>query len=276
MARTTNRDAPALIPSRPGSASGLRVTPCISVPARPRAAPTSSPTAVRGSRWSRTTLWSLSPGTRAVRASTTAPSGTSRAPSARLATTTRRRTRTATPSPTRRRLVGTGGRGVSVRVAVIDGWDRRSLRLAAPLAPVAHEGDAATAHAGLAHERPAQRLDDGGLAREPGVEVGAAALPAAAAVDRLDVEDRGVPEQLGVDVDVLQRLPDDGAGVVDDGGVGGDPGADGGEELVAVGPVLPDQPGELDVGGERDVEDVTGVGHLDERPGLAAGREALE
>ena len=40
---TTNSAAPALTPRMPGSASGLRVTPCISAPATPRAAPTSRP-----------------------------------------------------------------------------------------------------------------------------------------------------------------------------------------------------------------------------------------
>ena len=51
---TTANAAPALMPRIPGSASGLRVTPCISAPAPPSAAPTSSPSSVRGTRRSRT------------------------------------------------------------------------------------------------------------------------------------------------------------------------------------------------------------------------------
>src|SRR5690606_38774245 len=134
----------------------------------------------------------------------------------------------------------------------------------------------AAAHAGLAHERAAQRLDDGGLTGEPGVEVRAAAFAATAAVDRLDLEDRGVPEQLGVDVDVLEGLADDGAGVVDDGGVGGDPRADGGDELLAVGAAGADEPGELDAGRQGDVLDVAGLGDLDEGPGPPARGQVLE
>ena len=42
-ASTTAAEAPALTPSRPGSASGLRVSACISAPATPIAAPTTMP-----------------------------------------------------------------------------------------------------------------------------------------------------------------------------------------------------------------------------------------
>ena len=58
MPATTAKAAPALTPSRPGSASGLRVTPCMTAPARPRAAPTTRPSSVRGTRSSRTINWS--------------------------------------------------------------------------------------------------------------------------------------------------------------------------------------------------------------------------
>lgn len=54
MAETTAADAPALTPSSPGSASGLRVSACITAPARPSALPTISPRTVRGIRTFRT------------------------------------------------------------------------------------------------------------------------------------------------------------------------------------------------------------------------------
>lgn len=47
---TTASDAPMLTPRMPGSASGLRVTPCITAPARPSAAPISTASTVRGIR----------------------------------------------------------------------------------------------------------------------------------------------------------------------------------------------------------------------------------
>ena len=58
-ARPTNRAAPALTPRMPGSASGLRVTPCMTAPPTPSAAPTSRPTIVRGMRSARTMRWSV-------------------------------------------------------------------------------------------------------------------------------------------------------------------------------------------------------------------------
>lgn len=45
-------------PSRPGSASGLRVSVCISAPARPRATPARRPARVRGRRASSTMVQS--------------------------------------------------------------------------------------------------------------------------------------------------------------------------------------------------------------------------
>ena len=53
--RITATAAPALIPSNPGSASGLRVTACMMAPAVPRAIPAMIATIVRGIRSSRTT-----------------------------------------------------------------------------------------------------------------------------------------------------------------------------------------------------------------------------
>ncbi len=56
IAHTTAQAAPELTPRMPGSASGLRVNACISVPASPSATPAARPTSVRGSRRSRTIL----------------------------------------------------------------------------------------------------------------------------------------------------------------------------------------------------------------------------
>ncbi len=50
MPMTTASDAPMLTPRMPGSASGLRVTPCITAPDSPSAAPTSTASTVRGIR----------------------------------------------------------------------------------------------------------------------------------------------------------------------------------------------------------------------------------
>lgn len=61
IAETTAAAAPALTPSRPGSASGLRVRACITAPERPSAAPTISPSTVRGTRTSRTRTSPLVP-----------------------------------------------------------------------------------------------------------------------------------------------------------------------------------------------------------------------
>ena len=47
---TTASEAPMLIPRTPGSASGLRVTPCMTAPESPSAAPTSTARTVRGIR----------------------------------------------------------------------------------------------------------------------------------------------------------------------------------------------------------------------------------
>lgn len=60
-ASTTASEAPALIPRMPGSASGLRVSDCISAPATPNAAPTTTSTRVRGRRCSLITIDSKLP-----------------------------------------------------------------------------------------------------------------------------------------------------------------------------------------------------------------------
>jgi len=48
--RIIKKVAPALMPNRPGDASGLRVSACISAPATARLAPTASAISVRGNR----------------------------------------------------------------------------------------------------------------------------------------------------------------------------------------------------------------------------------
>ena len=88
MAITTAKAAPALMPRVPGSASALRVVPCISAPAAPSAAPTSSPSSVRGTRRSRTMACASLP-SYAVKAATTSASGMCCEPMARDATTHR-------------------------------------------------------------------------------------------------------------------------------------------------------------------------------------------
>ena len=50
IASTIANAAPALMPRMPGSASGLRVSPCMQAPASPSAPPTASASRVRGSR----------------------------------------------------------------------------------------------------------------------------------------------------------------------------------------------------------------------------------
>lgn len=92
---TTASAAPALTPSRPGSASGLRVWPWISAPARPSAAPTSTPSRVRGIRSDRTTMSSSVP-VGATSACQTWSSGSALAPTATPAT---QATTSSAPSP---------------------------------------------------------------------------------------------------------------------------------------------------------------------------------
>src|SRR5690349_16330349 len=82
---------------RPGSASGLRATPCMAAPARPSAPPASRPRTVRGMR-ACTTAWSPLAGSKAARACHTVSKGRPRAPMAREAPANRASTTTAASS----------------------------------------------------------------------------------------------------------------------------------------------------------------------------------
>lgn len=57
MPMTTASAAPVLTPRMPGSANGLRVTPCITAPVTPSAAPATTARTVRGMRLA-TEAWS--------------------------------------------------------------------------------------------------------------------------------------------------------------------------------------------------------------------------
>ncbi len=95
------------------------MTPCITAPATPRAAPASSPTTVRGTRLPSTMspISSFRPGCRTV--SSTVPSGIGREPKAtESATATARTTTASTVAPTRRGTeLGAGGVGDGERMA---------------------------------------------------------------------------------------------------------------------------------------------------------------
>src|SRR6478609_11100319 len=105
MPVTTARAAPALTPMMPGSASGLRATPCMAAPARPRALPANRPRTARGIRaW--TTAWSPFAGSNAASACHTVPRGTSRAPTASDAPAMSTSTTTAAASQAARFLSG--------------------------------------------------------------------------------------------------------------------------------------------------------------------------
>ena len=84
MPTTTKAAAPALMPMMPGSASGLRVTPWRIAPLSPSAAPTLSPSSVRGTRISCITFWDADAGSKSVSACQTVSSATSREPSVTL------------------------------------------------------------------------------------------------------------------------------------------------------------------------------------------------
>ena len=96
---TMNNPAPALTPRMPGSASGFRVTPWITAPARPNAAPASRPTIVRGMRDSVTIRSSVEFGSGLTRACNTVPNEMSRAPMARLSSAAPARAAAITTSP---------------------------------------------------------------------------------------------------------------------------------------------------------------------------------
>ncbi len=88
MATTTPSEAPALMPRIRGSASGLRVNAWSSTPAAARAAPTTRPSSVRGTRRSQTMV-AASPPSGATSACHTRPMLSGLLPTARLASTTR-------------------------------------------------------------------------------------------------------------------------------------------------------------------------------------------
>src|SRR5918998_2967156 len=125
MPSTTKKAAPASTPRMPGSASGLRVWPCISAPASPSAIPTPIPSTVRGTRSERTTT-SFSVPVGDQMASHTGPIGIGLAPTARLASATSASSTTSPATTSRRRrrsapeLVG----------AVAEGWPRGDGRVA--------------------------------------------------------------------------------------------------------------------------------------------------
>ena len=100
--RTTANAAPELTPKMPGSASALRVCPCIKVPAIPRQSPIRTATTVRGNRRLRT-ITSGSEPVFAVSACHTAPGPSQREPSARLAANASTRTTTRARSAAARR-----------------------------------------------------------------------------------------------------------------------------------------------------------------------------
>src|SRR5690625_1967972 len=93
MPTTTAAAAPAFRPRMPGSASGLRVMPCIAAPAVAKEAPTAMPATVRSSRaW--ITAWSVTSWSKWARACQTVSGPTLRAPtsSERAPAATRART----------------------------------------------------------------------------------------------------------------------------------------------------------------------------------------
>ena len=138
---TSDADAPALTPSSPGSPSGLRVRPWITTPATASAAPTSSPSCVRGIREATTVEANESSGVR--HADHTSPSGTGLAPTAMLRPTTRtsRSTAATSPSPSTsarepRTRVACGARAT----AVLIGWHGTEGQACAFSAPAVMSG----------------------------------------------------------------------------------------------------------------------------------------
>ena len=120
MPRTTANVAPAVTPSRPGSASGLRVWPCMSAPATPRREPTIRPSTVRGMRrsWTIVALGAVGVEERVEdRARRDA-----RLPIARLSTHTTTSASTRSTSPRSRALPRRPG-------AACVGWRRRGRRV---------------------------------------------------------------------------------------------------------------------------------------------------
>ena len=117
---TTASDAPMLIPRTPGSASGLRVTPCMTAPESPSAAPTTAARTVRGIRLV-TAAWPMLSDD-PPRAATMSDQSTSREPTATEAAMSATSTATTTRSHSTRtdpgrRTTAAPGAG-SVRSAV--------------------------------------------------------------------------------------------------------------------------------------------------------------
>ena len=106
---TTARAAPLVTPRMPGSASGLRVTPCITAPDSPSAAPISRASSVRGTRFC--TAACAMPVSSPVNADTMSDQPTSRAPKATEARAMTAATTTATANQASRDA--TGRRGVA-------------------------------------------------------------------------------------------------------------------------------------------------------------------
>ena len=125
---TTARAAPLVTPRMPGSASGLRVTPCITAPDSPSAAPISRARSVRGTRFC--TAACAMPASSPVNADTISSQPTSRAPKAIEARATRAATTSATANQVSRdaagrRAVATSGGGVRVLVTLTRPCRRR-------------------------------------------------------------------------------------------------------------------------------------------------------
>ena len=97
QALTTPRAAPALTPRIPGSARGLRVSACMTAPARPSAHPTTRPAMVRGTRIRTTTSVSIGVPVPVSACQTWAGEST-REPMAREAAMARNSTRAQTPN----------------------------------------------------------------------------------------------------------------------------------------------------------------------------------
>ena len=125
--RTTDRDAPALTPRRPGSARGLRVSPCMTTPATASAAPTMTARTVRGIRSCQTMIEAtvLSPGTKTLASSSNVRL---RDPMARLVrhrkTVSTARTRMTTPV------------GTLVAARPVSGCARRAISATSPPFPL--------------------------------------------------------------------------------------------------------------------------------------------
>jgi hypothetical protein len=119
IAVMTPAAAPAFTPSSPGSASGLRVSACMSAPASPSELPTSTPSTVRGTRRSVTMTEScVSEG--CSRLSSTTGSAIDFVPIARLSATTTTSAATARRIPAVRVARGrttVGASGASVVIA---------------------------------------------------------------------------------------------------------------------------------------------------------------